>query len=87
MPPDPYTYMGQALAGRDPGDIDGWIESWHAGGGDKELPAHLGMTPEEYESFVLAPEALPHIITVRRMVEAARLTMLHAVAIESGGIN
>lgn len=83
----PDSFIGHHLAGQDPGNIDDWVERWHAGPSGTTLPAFLGMTEEEYANWVLAPSALEHIITIRRMVEEARVRMQRAVAEERGGIN
>ena len=45
------------------------------------------MTTEEYGTWILAPEALPHMIETRRLVEAAQTAFTHQVATVAGRIN
>lgn len=80
----PNSYIGHHLAGLDPGDIDDWVDRWHSEETEMDLHDHLGMTREEYGNWALAPDSLEHIIAIRRMVEAARLEITHAIA-KSGG--
>ena len=87
LPPHPDTFMGHHLAGRDPGDIDDWIERWHEGDSDLQLHQFLGMTWEEYGNWVLAPSCLEGIIATRRIVEQGRLEFQHLAAINMGRVN
>lgn len=73
LPPHPDTFMGHHVDGRDPGDIDDWVERWHSGNSELQLHQFLGMTWEEYGNLMLASRCLEHIIATRRMVEAGRL--------------
>lgn len=87
LPPHPDTFMGHHVAGRDPGDIDDWIERWHEGDSNLQLHQFLGMTWEEYGNWGLAPKCLDSIITTRRMVEEGRLQFQHLAAINIGQVN
>ncbi len=46
--------------------IDDAIERWHAGEGGSSLEKYLGMTFEEYATWVERPESLRYIIRARR---------------------
>jgi len=46
-------------------DIDDHIDQWHDSEGDDKLNEYLGMSPEEYETWLHAPETLHLIITSR----------------------
>lgn len=83
----PDSYMGHRVSGRDPGDIDDWVERWHTGDSKQELHEFLGMTWEEYGNWVAAPAALPHIVAIRTMVDKARLAMTRAVAGHADRLN
>ncbi len=80
LPPLPDTFMGHHLAGRDPGDVDDWIDRWHDGPSTLQLHQFLGMTWEEYGNFVLAPKCLPGLIANRRIIEEARIDFLTLAA-------
>jgi len=85
---DPRTFLGQCVAGtRNPDDVDDRIDRWHDGDSKAELHEHLGMTQEEYANFVLAHDALPHIVEIRRLVEKGRTDMLHGLAKAIGRAN
>lgn len=43
-------------------DIDDYIDLWHEREGEEELYQFLGMTKDEYASFVTDPNTLPKII-------------------------
>lgn len=76
----PDSYIGHLLNGREPGDIEDWVERWHTSNSNTELHAFLGMTTEEYVNWVTAPDSLEHIIAIRRLVEAAKISVTAAVA-------
>lgn len=80
----PDSYVGHLVDGRDPGDIDDWVERWHTSDTGMQLHEYLGMTWEEYGNWVAAPAALEHIVAVRRMVDAARLAITTTIAREKG---
>ena len=52
---------GEALAE----EIDGYVEAWHAGGSGLPLYTFLGMTREEYGSWVEEPSFLNEILAAR----------------------
>lgn len=81
---NPDSYVGHLVGGRDPGDVDDWIERWHTSNTGMELHEYLGMTFEEYGNFVSAPAALEHIVAIRAMVDKARLEMTATVARHRG---
>ncbi len=81
------TYIGHALSGEDPGDIDDWVEQWHKGQSRLELHEYLGMTLEEYSNWVLAPDALQHIIATRKLVAEAKINLEQIAAEATGNIN
>ena len=83
----PDTYLGHLIAGRDPGEIDDWVDRWHSGNSTMSLAAFLGMTDEEYGNWALAPAALEHIAATRRMVEEARMDLTHAIATMTGDLH
>lgn len=87
LPPMPETYMGHLVAGRDPGDIDDWIDRWHEGDSKLELHQFLGMIWEEYGNWGLAPDCLEHIVATRRLVEAGRLQFQRLAAENTGRMN
>ena len=69
--PNPPTFFdlysqGQAL----PDEIDDFIDRWHERADSRatSLPLHeyLGLTLDEYEVWVLDPDALPHVLIARR---------------------
>ena len=41
-----------------PSDIDRFVREWHEGDSEKSLAEYLGMTDEEYASWVEKPDAL-----------------------------
>ncbi|MBB1428228.1 hypothetical protein H5181_17440 [Shewanella sp. SG44-2] len=53
--------MGHAL----PDDVDDYVDDWHDSESDVTISEYLGMSSEEYESWVHAPETLNSIITAR----------------------
>jgi len=87
LPPLPDTFMGHHLAGRDPGDIDDWIDRWHESTSDLQLHQFLGLTWEEYGNLVLSSKCLPHIIATRRLVETGRAHLLGMVARHATRLN
>ena len=87
LPPHPDTFMGHHVDGRDPGDIDDWVERWHAGDSKLQLHQFLGMTWEEYGNLMLASGCLEHIVATRRMVEAGRLNFQRMAAEMTGRMN
>ncbi|MGD0820238.1 MAG: hypothetical protein ABSA71_05785 [Desulfomonilia bacterium] len=46
-------------------EIDDFIEEWHKSSNSKEIHEFLGMSLEEYSSWVVEPDILPFIITSR----------------------
>ena len=62
------TFVDSVLAGdRTLDAIDDFIDQWHDGDSDLEIWQFLGMTREEYGSWVINPAALPEIINSRRL--------------------
>jgi len=49
-----------------PSDIDRFVREWHESDSHESLAEYLGMTHEEYASWVETPSALKHIIAVRK---------------------
>lgn len=47
-------------------DIDDWIDEWHAGSSDLALHEFLGMSSDEYSSWVSMDQLLPFIITAHK---------------------
>ncbi|MBY7869258.1 hypothetical protein KW409_20360 [Vibrio fluvialis] len=53
--------QGHAL----PDDIDDFVDEWHDSNSEVSLSEYLGMSSDEYESWVHAPDTLHSIITAR----------------------
>ena len=53
--------QGSAL----PDDIDDFVDEWHDSNSEVSLSEYLGMSSDEYESWVHAPDTLHSIITAR----------------------
>lgn len=87
LPPMPETFMGHHVAGRDPGDLDDWVERWHVSDSPLELHQFLGMTWEEYGNLILSHACLEHIIATRRLVEEGRLRFQRMAAEVTGTMN
>lgn len=83
----PDSWMAHAVDGKDPGDIDDWVERWHDGDSKLQLHEFLGMTWEEYGNFALAPACLPHLVETRRLIEAGRLAFQKGIAENAGRMN
>ena len=65
---DNQSFISLCAAGlANPLDIDDYVERWHKGhaGQGRELAEYLGMTPDEYSDWVLAPQALLKIVNAR----------------------
>jgi hypothetical protein len=67
--------QGQVLAD----EIDDFIDRWHDGadtrGHSLSLHEYLGLTPDEYEVWVLDPDALPCMLMARREARPLRGVM------------
>lgn len=83
------TFIDQVLAGTAAlDDVDDFVSAWHDSKTDNgSLSSFLGMTEEEYGHWAIAPDVLEHIVAIRRISNAARLAITHAVAKETGKIN
>jgi len=68
MVDDDATYLGHLMAGRDPGDIDDWVEQWHDRESDDGmgLADFLGFTEAEYRAWVFDPDSIDIIVALRR---------------------
>ncbi len=53
--------QGHAL----PDDIDDFVDEWHDSDSEVPLSEYLGMSSDEYESWMHAPDTLYSIITAR----------------------
>lgn len=53
--------QGHAL----PEDIDDFVDEWHDSDSEVSLSEYLGMSSDEYESWMHAPDTLNAIITAR----------------------
>lgn len=63
---DGRTFMEQVLDGAVFADeIDDFVDAWHEGLGDTDLPAFLGMRDDEYALWVSSPDHLGTIIAAR----------------------
>ena len=54
---------GEAL----PDEIDDFVDSWHESDSDLSIHEFLGMTREEYLSWVKDPNVLPRILDARHL--------------------
>ena len=54
-----------------PEDIDEFIDKWHEGDSKVPIYEYLGMTRDEYHSWVKDPNALSHIVRTREIEPAA----------------
>jgi hypothetical protein len=67
-PPSFFDLYSQGHAMAD--EIDDFIDRWHEDAASKatslRLHEFLGLTRDEYEIWVLDPDALPHILIARR---------------------
>ena len=54
-----------------PDEIDDFVDRWHEGDSDLSIHEFLGMTREEYLSWVKDPNALPRILDARHPVYAS----------------
>ena len=62
------SFLSLALAGEAAiGDIDNYVDAWHAHPGCLSLHEFLGLNKEEYALWVRSPDALPRIIAGRRL--------------------
>ncbi|EJY0885080.1 hypothetical protein OE987_003736 [Vibrio cholerae] len=48
-----------------PDDIDDFVDEWHDSDSEVSLSEYLGMSSDEYESWMHAPDTLDSIITAR----------------------
>ena len=67
------TYVDYRLESRlntDP--IDLWVQMWHEGDGEGSLHEFLGMSREEYVSWVRDPGYLDKVFASRRMAQVSR---------------
>lgn len=65
----PNTFIDQCLTGEASiDDIDYFVNTWHSGSSIGELSDFLGMTKEEYASWVEHPETLDHILSTRKLL-------------------
>jgi hypothetical protein len=76
QPEHSTTYFGHLMAGRDPGDLDDWVERWHDGDSKLELHEYLGMTWEEYGLHVRLSDVLPELIELRRTPDPKAMAAL-----------
>lgn len=67
MSNDAPTFLQRCLAGEaSPSAIDDAVEAWHEGADERDLPAYLGMSDDEYWRWVKSPGALVEILAERR---------------------
>jgi hypothetical protein len=60
------SFLQRCLAGETaPDAIDDAVEAWHEGGDERDLPAYLGMTEDEYWRWVRNPDELTAILAER----------------------
>ena len=60
------NFVGLCLSGEALADeIDDYVEAWHEGGSGLPLYTFLGMTREEYSSWVEDPSVLSEILEAR----------------------
>lgn len=61
------AFLEMYLAGKlSADDIDDYIDEWHRDPRGKQIFEYLGMTRDEYSSWVRDPEILPEIAAARR---------------------
>lgn len=65
--------QGHAL----PDDIDDFVDEWHDSNSDVSLSEYLGLSSDEYESWVHAPDTLHSIITAR-ITNVSLMTVLES---------
>jgi hypothetical protein len=62
------TFMDRYVAGEvEPEEIDDYVDAWHQGMSAVPLSEYLGMTLEEYATWLMHADALPHIREQRRV--------------------
>lgn len=55
----PITFMDEFLTGNVTADeVDDWVDEWHDGGTNVPLSEFLGLNQEEYNRWVMKPNAL-----------------------------
>jgi hypothetical protein len=60
------NFMQLCLAGKaQPTDIDSFVSQWHKSDSTLELDAYLGLTEEEYDLWLVEPDALADIVKSR----------------------
>ncbi len=60
------------------GDIDDFVDQWHAAPEGQELHDYLGMNKEEYSLWLGVPDALPYIIEARREQQPLKQIVVRA---------
>jgi uncharacterized protein HemY len=80
------NFIDQVLRGSAcPEDIDDFVDAWHESKQNNgEIYTFLGMTEEEYQNWSIAPEALTHIIAIRKLTASAKIEMTSNVFLASG---
>ena len=48
-----------------PEDVDAYVECWHRSSTNESIATFLGMNDEEYSQWLLDPDALVNIVSVR----------------------
>ena len=72
-------FLDLLLAGKvSPGQIDDFVDRWHAAPGGRELHDYLGMTAEEYSLWVRVPDALEYVVAARQKMKPLAETVAHA---------
>ena len=62
------NFMEMCLSGEAlPDEIDDFVDRWHENDSDLSIHEFLGMTREEYLSWVKDPNVLPRILDARHL--------------------
>jgi hypothetical protein len=57
------TFIEKCVSGTaQPDEVDYYIDQWHTGYSDLPLHTYLGMSWEEYKTWVESPDSLPLIV-------------------------
>ena len=66
------NFMEMCLSGETlPDEVDDFVDRWHESDSDLSIHEFLGMTREEYLSWVKDPNVLPRILDARHLEYAS----------------
>jgi hypothetical protein len=81
-----HTFMSRYLSGDvDGGEIDDFIDAWHERPGKTELFEFLGMSRQEYASWLRDPDCLPRLADARRAGRSLGGSSLASAAAATNG--